>query len=83
MSNGASGGQLPPHKLIPHTGLIVDGFKYRNPLIKAYILSHAHSGKKKVTEVPGMPHRAPGMLACFASATVYVHPDVTGLLLFQ
>ncbi len=35
---------IPDHKLIPGTGLIVDGFKYQSPIIKAYLLSHAHSG---------------------------------------
>ncbi|KAK9840432.1 hypothetical protein WJX74_009841 [Apatococcus lobatus] len=34
---------IPDHKLIPGTGLIVDGFKYQSPVIKAYLLSHAHS----------------------------------------
>ena len=38
---------IPDHKLIPGTGLIVDGFKYHSPVIKAYLLSHAHSGGVK------------------------------------
>lgn len=44
-SGMASGmASLPAHKLIPGTGFIVDGFKFKSPLIKQYFLSHAHSG---------------------------------------
>lgn len=46
-------GTLPDHKLIPQTGFIVDGFKYKNPIIKAYFLSHAHGGKSLQASIAG------------------------------
>ena len=33
------------HKDIPSTGFRVDGFRYPHPSVKAYFLTHAHSGE--------------------------------------
>lgn len=37
--------KTPAFKLIPGTGFLVDGFKFASPSVRAYFLSHAHSGE--------------------------------------
>lgn len=35
---------VPEHKCIPGTAITVDAFRHQQPWVKAYFLSHAHSG---------------------------------------
>ena len=35
---------IPAHKVIPGAGFVVDGFRHARQDVKAYFLSHAHSG---------------------------------------
>lgn len=48
---------MPSHKVIPGTGFTVDGFRYPVPWVKAYFLSHAHSGRSRAIGYPlSSPH---------------------------
>ena len=45
--DGVRGAKTPADEsspCLPGTGFCVDGFKYSGPQIKAYFLTHAHSG---------------------------------------
>ena len=40
---GAGGWAVPPHKQVPGTRFVVDGFRHAHPSVTAYFLTHAHS----------------------------------------
>lgn len=63
----------PAHKLIPGCGFLVDGFRHAShPSVKAYFLSHAHSGAGQLSGAAAARHTWHVLLPVPASSAATV-----------